>query len=203
MHRNPWFTLVLGLIAGLVFGYVFAERQPVPPGKALMLGVRPAGAQEEALPEGHPPVEASSGAEAQRLGQKTAEIESLLASNPNDAGLMAAMANVYFDAGGWNDARDWYERSLAVAPDNANVITDLAVSYRNLKRPERAIELLDKALEIEPDHWQALYNKVIVFHFDLHEHDQAAAALRKLQDLRAGNSSIPDLSGLEKEILGE
>ena len=202
MHRNPWFTLVLGLMVGLVLGYVFAERQPVPPGRALMLGARPAGAQEEALPEGHPPVEASSGAEAQRLGQQTAEIESLLASNPDDAGLMAAMGNVYFDAGRWNDARDWYEKSLAVAPDDSNVITDLAVSYRNLKRAERAIELLDRALEIEPDHWQAWYNKVVVFHFDLHEHDQAAVALRKLQELRAGDTSIPDLSGLEKEILG-
>ncbi|MFV2071880.1 MAG: tetratricopeptide repeat protein [Thermoanaerobaculales bacterium] len=203
MHRNPWFTLVLGLMVGLVFGYVFAERQPVPPGKALMLGVRSAGAQDEALPEGHPPVEAPNAAEAQRLGQKTAEIEGLLASNPNDAGLMAAMANVYFDVGRWNDARVWYEKSLAVTPDDANVITDLAISYRNLKRPERAIELLDHALEIEPDHWQAWYNKVIVFHFDLHEHEQAAVALRKLQELRTVNSSIPDLSGLEKEILAE
>ena len=70
MYRNPWFTLILGLMAGLVIGYVLAERQPVPPGKALRLGMGTSPDQTEALPEGHPPVEGSSGADAQRLRQQ-------------------------------------------------------------------------------------------------------------------------------------
>ena len=32
MYRNPWLTLILGLMVGLVIGYVLAEQQPVPPG---------------------------------------------------------------------------------------------------------------------------------------------------------------------------
>ena len=35
-----------------------------------------------------------------------------------------------------------------------------------------------------------------------HEHDAAAKALRALQELKKSNSSIPDLSGLEKEVFG-
>ena len=202
MYRNPWFTLVLGLMVGLVLGYIFAERQPVPPGKALMLGVGNTGNQSAGIPEGHPPVPAATGAETQRLDQQVAEIQGLLAANPNDPGLMAALGNVYFDAGRWEDARSWYERSLQNSPGDANIVTDLAVVYRNLKQPERAIELLDEAIRIESDHWQAWYNKVVVLHFDLHDHDQAAVALRRLQQLRANNPSLPDLSGLEKEILG-
>ena len=56
MYRSPWFTLILGLMAGLVIGYVLAEQQPVPPGKALRLGMGTSAGQTEALPEGHPPV---------------------------------------------------------------------------------------------------------------------------------------------------
>lgn len=199
MHRNPWLTLALGLMAGLVIGYVLAERQPIPPAKAIRLGLNP---QVESLPDGHPPIEGASGAEAQRLRQQVTEIEGLLASNPNDAGLMAAMGNVFFDAGRWADARDWYEKSLQASPGDPNVLTDLAVVYRNLKQPQRALELLDQAIALDSGHWQALYNKVVVYQFDLHQHDDAERTLRALQELKKGNPSIPDLSGLEKEVLG-
>ena len=203
MHRNPWFTLILGLLAGLVIGYVLAERQPIPPAKAIRLGLGPqAAAQAEGLPEGHPPVDGPSAAEAQRLRQQVAEIEGLLAANPNDAGLMAAMGNLYFDASRWPEAREWYEKSLQIVSGDPNVITDLAVVYRNLGNPQRTIELLDQAIAIDSAHWQAWYNKVVVYQFDLHEHDEAVDAMRRLQELKKSNSAIPDLSGLESEVFG-
>ena len=202
MYRNPWFTLVIGLILGLVFGYVLAERQVVPPARALQLGLNPAGAQGEALPDGHPPVDGSSGAAAQQLRQQVAEIEALLATSPDDPRLLAAMGNVFFDASRWQDAVTWYERSLAAAPDDVNVLTDLAVVHRNLGHAQQAVELLDSVIELDPAHWQAWYNKVVVYQFDLHEHDAAAEALSKLQELKQSDPSIPDLSGLEKEVLG-
>ncbi len=203
MFRNPWFTLVLGLMVGLVFGYILAEQQAVPPGKALKLGIAPGGAQGEALPEGHPPVDPTTAATNQQLRQQVDEIQGLLAANPDDPGLMAALANVYFDAGSWADARSWYEKALAVTPNDVNVLTDLAVVYRNLQQPEKTIELLDRAIENQPEHWQAWYNKLVVNQFDLHQHDEAAAALARLQELKKSNSAIPDLSALEAEINGK
>ena len=203
MYRNPWFTLVLGLMTGLIIGYVLAERQSVPPAKAIRLGLNPqAAAQAEELPDGHPPVDSASGAGAQRLRQQVAEIEGLLAADPDDAGLLAAMGNIYFDASRWSEARVWYEKSLQVSSGDPNVLTDLAVVHRNLGEHQRAIELLDQAIAINSGHWQAWYNKVVIYQFDLHEHDAAANALKTLQDLKKSNSAIPDLSGLEKEVHG-
>ncbi len=203
MYRNPWFTLILGLMVGLVIGYVIAEQQPVPPGKALRLGMAPpTGQSEEDLPEGHPPVDVSSAAETQRIRQQVAEIEGLLASAPDDPGLMAALGNVYFDANRWQDAREWYEKSMQISSGDPNIFTDLAVVYRNLGEHQRAIELLDQAIAINADHWQAWYNKVVVYNFDLHDHDAANEALRTLQDLKKSNPGIPDLSSLEQEVHG-
>ena len=204
MHRNPWFTLVIGLMVGLVLGYVMAERQPVPPGKALRLGLGTSGGQGqgEDMPEGHPPIDGSVGVPNPQLQQQVAEIQGLLAANPDDPGLLAAMGNVYFDASRWDDARQWYERSIQASPGDPSVITDLAVVFRNLGQPQRTIELLDEAIASDPNHWQAWYNKVVVYQFDLHEHDAAAEALATLQELKKSNSQIPDLSGLEQEVLG-
>ena len=202
MHRNPWFTLMLGLIVGLIIGYVLAERQAVPPAKAVRLGLSPQAAaqQGDELPNGHPPVDGASGADVQRLRQQVAEIEGLLATSPNDAGLMAALGNVYFDASRWPDARDWYEKALQISSGDPNILTDFAVVYRNLGDFQRSIELLDEAIAIDSGHWQAWYNKVVVYQFDLHQHDDAAEALKTLQELKKSDSSIPDLSGLEGEV---
>ncbi len=63
---------------------------------------------------------------------------------------MAAMGNIYFDASRWPEARDWYEKALQVSSGDPNVLTDLAVVYRNLGEHERTIELLDQALAADP-----------------------------------------------------
>ena len=203
MHKNPWFTLVLGAMVGLVLGYVLAERQQVPPAKAAARP--PMGASSQpGLPEGHPPIDATTtgGGEVQRLAAQAAELESMLARTPNDPRLMVGLGNLYFDAGRWSDARLWYERALAIEGGDPNVITDLAVVYRNLQQPERSLALLDQAIGISPDHWQAIYNKMVVLHFDLHRHDEAARALARLKEIKASNPDVPDLSSIEAEIMG-
>jgi tetratricopeptide (TPR) repeat protein len=136
------------------------------------------------------------------MRQQVSEIQGLLDANPEDAGLMAAMGNVYFDGSRWEAASGWYEKSLALSPGDPNIMTDLAVVYRNLGRPQESLELLDQVITVSPEHWQAWYNKVVVLNFDLHEHDTAAEALERLKELRRTNADIPDLSGLEKELLG-
>lgn len=204
MHKNPWFTLVLGAIVGVVLGYVFAERQAVPPAKAVARQ-QPAGGAQPGMPEGHPPIDttaAAGGGEVQRLAAQAKEIEDMLARTPNDARLMVALGNLYFDAGRWTEARLWYERAMEIEGSDPNVITDLAVVYRNLQQPERSIELLDRALEVSPEHWQAVYNKVVVLHFDLHRHDEAVQALRRLQQIKQSDPSVPDLSAIEAEVMG-
>jgi tetratricopeptide (TPR) repeat protein len=201
MHRNPWFTLILGLMVGLVLGYVFAERQTLP---SATTAPRQAGAAAQSgLPEGHPPVEAGTGgAEAQRLSQQAAELQRMLAQSPDDPRLMVALGNLYFDGGRWTEARMWYERSLELDATDPNVVTDLAVVHRNLQQPDRSLELLDQAIALDSEHWQAYYNQVIVLQFDLHRHDEAAATLARLKEIAATNSDVPDLSALEAEVLG-
>lgn len=202
MHKNPWFMLVVGAVVGLVIGYVLAERQSIPPAAAAR---PPAGSQaQQGLPEGHPPVGADQavGPEVQRLQAQAAEIEAMLARTPDDPRLMVALGNLYFDAGRWTEARLWYERALQIEGGDVNVLTDLAVVYRNLQQPERALEILDRVLAVDPAHWQAVYNKVVVLHFDLHRHDEAAQALDRLEQIKASNPEVPDLTALDAEVRG-
>jgi tetratricopeptide (TPR) repeat protein len=204
MFKNPWFMLVIGVIVGLVVGYSLAEMQSVPPARTMQAPQQQGAAA--GLPDGHPPLPASGGEApgmaAAATQQQAAELMQLLSQSPEDTGLMVALGNVYFDGARWQDARLWYERALEKDRRDPNVLTDLAVVYRNLDRPQQSLELLDEALALEPDHWQAVYNKVVVLHFDLHEHDAAEQALSRLEGIKSRNAAVPDLSQLAAEVRG-
>ena len=212
MFKNPWFTLLIGLMVGLALGYVFAERQSIPPGNALRLGAPQAASQAGGLPNGHPPIDQNApNPEAQFFEDQISEIQSLMAQNPGDVGLMVALADAYFEvarttgkSNQWQEARVWYERAMTEGrSDDPDVLTDLAVVLRNMGQYERSLELLDRAITVDADHWQAWFNKVIIMNFDLHDHDGAREALGRLKSIAADNPDVPDLSAIEQEIMGQ
>jgi len=200
MYRSWWFNLILGMMVGLAVGYALAERQPVPPSRALAKGV--GGTPEAAVPPGHPPVGGAVEQETDPLAEQVAQLEAALQRRPGDPDILVSLGNLYFDASRWDEAREAYEAVLQSRPRDASVMVDLAVCYRNLHEPERALKLLDRALAAEPGKWQALFNKIVVLHFDLHRHDEAREALAELERMRERDPEIPDLSGLRKEIQG-
>lgn len=203
MLKSPVFTLVVGLMVGLALGYVLAERESIPPHAE-----RPATSQGN-LPPGHPPIDQSQsesqnpGKDDSELAQQSASLRAMLQKNPNDAKVLASLGNLYYDHSRWPEAKGWYERALKVAPDDTDVMTDMAVVERNLGAHEEALQTLDRALKIDPHHWQALYNKVIILNFDLHRPQEAAAVLDELEGLRKDHPEIPDLSSLKAQIAGK
>ena len=212
MFKNPWFTLVIGLMVGLALGYVFAEQQPIPPGKALRMGAPAAAAQGAGLPNGHPPLdEGAANPESRFFEQQIAEIQGLMAQSPSDVGLKVSMADAFFelarstgDPSHWQESRVWYERAMAEGRgSDPDVLTDLAVVMRNLEQSDRSLELLDRATTAEPEHWQAWFNKVIVLNFDLHNHDGAREAFLRLKDIASRNPDVPDLTAIEQEVMGK
>lgn len=199
MFKSPWFTLILGLLIGFLLGYVFGESQQVqrpdaqPPAKPAE------------LPQGHPPVDTASmpapaGPSPQVVASQVAELEQMLANDPANARIMVALGNLHFDASQWPNAVTWYERSLAIAPNDPDVMTDLAAAHNALGQYERAIELLDRVIAGHPRQWQAWYNKAVVLSSGLGRHVEARWALDQLEELRKSNDKIPDSAGLAAAI---
>ena len=121
------------------------------------------------------------------------------------------MGNAFFELarttgnpGYWQESRVWYETAMAEGLSNdPDVLTDLGVVLRNLQQYDRSLEILDRAVTVEPDHWQAWFNKVIVLNFDLHNHDGAREAFSRLKEIAARNPDVPDLTALEAEVMGK
>ena len=60
------------------------------------------------------------------------------------------------------------------------MLVDCGVMYRQAKNFDNALEYFKKALAIDPEHQNALFNSGIVLYFDLDRKEEALNAWRKL-----------------------
>ena len=85
-----------------------------------------------------------------------------LKSNPGDFDTLAKVGNLYYDNQAYSQAIDYYEKALAVQPNNPDVRTDLGTAYWYTGDADKAIASFQKALAIRPNHPGTLFNLGIV-----------------------------------------
>src|ERR1041385_5098457 len=116
--RNIHFA-ILGIILGATSGYVFAfyqvERSMPPP-------LPPAASAGSNAPQGHPDVSPE---------ELLAKVNEELAKNPKNTTLMTAYANFLFDRGRFNEAVEWFQKAIAVQPDNLDTRADYGTALWN------------------------------------------------------------------------
>ena len=201
MQRDHFLTLTIGLLAGFIAGYLvhdfMAVRQParLPAGEAA---ARAALAPGQAAPGGGAATsQPAPSSQAQTPPPPMAEIQRLrehVEQNPNDADAVLLLANLNFDIRSWARARELYQRYLALRPRDPDVLTDLGVAHRELGEHRQALDLFAEAQRLRPDHWQSLYNQVVVLAFDLKDFAAADRALAALRELQPANPSVTELA---------
>ncbi|MFN7940612.1 MAG: tetratricopeptide repeat protein [Thermoanaerobaculia bacterium] len=193
MNRDSALLLLVGLLAGFIAGYLMHEQmaavQParVPAGSATTASAAPAG-------------DAGGASAAAPGGPQMAQIQALRArldKSPNDTDAMLELANLNFDIQSWDRARELYERYLQLKPGDPDVLTDLGICYRSLGEADKALESFHRAQKIRPDHWQSLFNEVVVLAFDRQDGAAAEKVLAGLEKLQPQN---PDVQRLASEV---
>jgi tetratricopeptide (TPR) repeat protein len=115
-----------------------------------------------------------------------AEINGLkrrLQESPDDDQVLLRLANLYYDAAMWERAAGYYERVAKLIPDDPDLLTDLGVCYKELRRYDDALASFDRAHGLDATHWQSLYNTVVVAGFDLNQIDVALRALELIESI--------------------
>lgn len=207
MNKDNLLYVIIGILIGFVSAYLLFEamssRQPprltpelraqiAMPGEDPTAGGGPTDARTadtsnpgmgEAVPGGSGPMSA----EVQQLKEYVEQ-------NPNDADAVLQLANLNFDIRNWLRAQELYAHYLELRPGNPNVLTDLGISYRETQQFDQALNRFREARKQAPDHWQALYNEVVVLAFDLKRYDEADPILQELQRLQPGNPEVAKLA---------
>ena len=122
----------------------------------------------------------------------TRELETETANHPESVVAWVRLGNHYFDSDQVDKAITAYKRSLALDPENADVLTDLGVMYRRKGLSMEAIKVFDRAIAVNPRQEAAYFNKGVVFLHDLKDRD---AAIKAWEDLVQVNPMAKVQSG--------
>jgi tetratricopeptide (TPR) repeat protein len=124
-----------------------------------------------------------------------------LALKPDDPDALTGMAHTKYDTGDYTAAATFYEKVLQLQPRDADLRTDLGNAYSQRKPPDydRAIAEYRKALEVDPNHEQALTRLADTA---IHQGDKTTAR-DAVERLAAVNPSSPALASLRANLNGQ
>jgi tetratricopeptide (TPR) repeat protein len=152
----------------------------------------PMSAPSASLPTAAPKQELQQAAEAQ-----AAPLLTQLKSDPNNAGLLEEVGNVYYDAQQYRAAIDYYQRSLHIQPANTSVRTDMGTAMWYTGNADGAITEFNKSLTYDPTKANTLFNLGIVL---LHGKHDAAGAVAAWQKLLATNPNYENKEKVQQLI---
>lgn len=125
-------------------------------------------------------------------------------ADPKDRDLTVALGHVVFDmaqqtdAARFADARTYYQKALQMKPDDADVRTDLGLTYYLAKPsdPQKAIAEFRQSLAIDARHEATLQHLAAAL-IVVGNHTEAQ---KRIEELQAINSSNPALSNLRAQL---
>jgi cytochrome c-type biogenesis protein CcmH/NrfG len=188
---------VAGVFFGVLVGWIIGSQQgaarPVPPAAAASGQASGGGAN----PQAPPPLDES----------RATAMKSTAQQNPADAVTRVQLGNMYFDAGRFQEAADWYEAALKIHPKDVNASTDLGIAYYYMNQPDRALAQFDRSLIVDPSHAKTLLNIGIVRAFGKQDLKGAADVWQKVlvvapasEEARAARQALDGLRSAHPDL---
>lgn len=134
------------------------------------------------------------------LEKEAAALKSEIKEDPDNIDLIIQLANHYYDLNKFRDAIEYYEKALALQPDNPMALADCGVMYYKAGDSEKALIYLDKAINLQPDLAQAYYNKGLILMTAKNDADGAVAVWQKYLDIAPESEEARFLAGQIKAI---
>lgn len=192
-------SLVVG-IAGVFFGLLVG----------WIIGSQQGGGRQPSAP---PPAAASSSAGG---GQQTpppldesraSALKVTAQQNPSDAQTRVELGNMYFDAGRFPEAVEWYQQALKINPKDVNASTDLGIAFYYMNESDKALAQFDKSLAVDPAHAKTLLNVGIVRAFGKQDLKGAVEVWQKIlavapssEEARAARQALDGVRSAHPEL---
>ena len=139
---QSWAGLSLvGLVAGLVVA-------------ALIVGFLSVRGDNGGSPDGGVPAAGQVALDEARV----AELKAVIAQQPDNQDALFELGELYFEAGQWEPAIEWFTKLVALDAANLHALTDIGTAYFNLARPQDAKTYWEKVVQVDPNDVQAHYN---------------------------------------------
>jgi cytochrome c-type biogenesis protein CcmH/NrfG len=138
------------MLLGVALGYLFRGSASVATAQAAPATTTEQGSSSQQRP-------ADPNAQAM-LVQSAAPLLEVVNKDPHDFDSLVKLANLYYDGQQFPSAIPYYERALAIHPDNPDVRTDMGTAYWYTGNAEKALAAMETSLQYRPGHPQTLFN---------------------------------------------
>jgi tetratricopeptide (TPR) repeat protein len=189
--------MVFGLLAGWVIGAQYATSRAAPLSVAAAAAAAP---PQQTQPPAPPPLNERDVEKYRKLAE----------ADPASVAPRVALANLYFDAERYSDAVKWYEEVMKLDARNADVSTDLGVSYYYLNQPDRALLQFEHSLALNPKHTKTMLNVGIVRAFGKQDLEGASKAWQQVVDIapaspegRAAKRALDAMKNAHPDVAGQ
>ncbi|HKV77716.1 MAG TPA: tetratricopeptide repeat protein [Candidatus Sulfotelmatobacter sp.] len=92
------------------------------------------------------------------LQQSVGPLLEAVKTNPGDFDTLVKLGDLYYDGQQFPNAIQYYERALAIHPENPDVRTDLGTAYWYTGNADKALTEMETSLKYKPGHPQTLFN---------------------------------------------
>jgi cytochrome c-type biogenesis protein CcmH/NrfG len=148
--KQTYLLAAFCLLLGVALGYLFRGSASV--GTAQALPSMTAG-QGSVSPQKQPDANAQAA-----LAQAAAPLLETVNKDPNDFDSLVKLGDLYYDGQQFPSAIQYYERALAIHPDNPDVRTDMGTAYWYTGNAQKAVATMETSLKYRPGHPQTLFN---------------------------------------------
>lgn len=139
------------LLLGVALGYLFRGSASVGPAKAAASTTTQPGSGFHQQEQPDPNAQAA-------LAQAAAPLLEAVNKDSNDFDSLVKLGNLFYDGQQFPSAIQYYERALAIHPDNPDVRTDMGTAYWYTGNAEKALAAMETSLKYRPGHPQTLFN---------------------------------------------
>lgn len=188
---------IAGVFFGVLVGWIIGTQQGNGRPQAPPVAAAAPASQASSGQQAPPPLDESRASSLKATAQQ----------NAADAATRVELGNMYFDAGRFSEAIDWYQQALKIQPRDVNVSTDLGIAYYYMNDPDKALAQFDRSLAIEPAHAKTLLNIGIVRAFGKQDLKGAAEVWQKIltvapasEEARAAKQALDGLRSAHPEL---
>lgn len=178
------------LVLGVALGYLFR-------GSASPAAAQAAPSTTATTQQGQNPHQQQSADVQAALTQAAAPLLEAVNRNPNDYESLVKLGNVFYDGQQFPNAIQYYERALALHPENPDVRTDMGTAYWYTGNADKAVAAMETSLKYRPGHPQTLFNLGWV---RWQGKGDAKGAVEAWQQLLKANPDYPQKQQVEQYI---
>ncbi|MGQ9645551.1 MAG: tetratricopeptide repeat protein [Thermodesulfobacteriota bacterium] len=131
------------------------------------------------MPQATSPAISTPTAPDPEMASKIKALTEIVQKDPKNLPAWVELGNLYFDNDQPREAIEAYSKYLAVKPENPDVRTDMAIMYRRLGDPDRALQEFRQAAHNDPKHINSRFNIGIVL---LHDKQDIKGAIKAWEE---------------------